>query len=239
MKGKKLQQNYYCVSILRCFIFIQFFTLIHHFQVEGQTHNWERTNPGGGGAFSTIEAGPPAANGAAQIIAGSDLSGAYYSWNGGQSWDVYGSSRGLTSTHISGIGFHPTDANIFFLAADGGIYKSEDGGGNFTQVISGGYNTDVKVAPSNTDIVYAAYHSAWNVASGQVYKSTDGGDTWSLISNNTLPSGLHLLKLKVHRTDANIVYAISGEGRFAGGPAQAFRSDDGGVNWMDITPSAD
>ena len=48
-------------------------------------HSWERTNPGGGGAFSTIGAGPSGI-----VIAGSDLSGAYRSIDYGKTWDVIG-----------------------------------------------------------------------------------------------------------------------------------------------------
>ncbi|MEZ4985315.1 MAG: hypothetical protein R2795_09815 [Saprospiraceae bacterium] len=125
-------------------------------------HQWIRSNPGGGGAFSTIGAGPAAPNGGSQIIAGSDLSGAYFSWDGGQSWGVYGSLQGLTNTHVSGIGFHPTDADVFFLGVDGGIYKSSTGGGYFYQVFPDGYITDIQVAPSQPNRVYATYHTYYD-----------------------------------------------------------------------------
>ncbi len=207
--------------------------------IQGQTHNWTRTNPGGGGAYSTIEAGPPAANGAAQIIAGSDLSGAYFSWDGGQSWNVYGSERGVTTTHISGIGFHPTDAAIFYLGGDGGIFKTTTGGGYFVQVLSDGYISDIKVAASYNAIVYAAYHPAYNSTDAKVYKSSDGGDSWYSVSNSSLPSGIHILKLSIDKLNHNIVYAVSGNGRFASGPERLYRSFDGGVNWADISPDFD
>lgn len=221
-------------SLILTFLTSLFLTTLH------AQHNWVRTNPGGGGSFSTIEQGPPAANGAGQIIAGSDLSGAYYSWNGGQSWNVYGSSRGVTSTHIGGVGFHPTNPDIFFLASDDGIFKSATGGGYFYKVLQNGYITDVRVAPSNPNIVYAASHSAWAAANGQVYKSNDGGDTWSLASNSTLPSGLRILKLRIHHTNSNVVYLVTGKSRpVPNGPARVFRSMDGGLSWTEIAPSND
>lgn len=202
-------------------------------------HNWIRTNPGGGGAFSTIAAGPPAQNGGSQIIAGSDLSGAYYSWDGGQSWDVYGAERGLYETHVSGIGFHPTSAEIFFLGMDGGIFKSATGGGWLYQVLFSGYIPDVHVATANPSIVYAAYQPQYNSNQGVVYRSINSGEAFSQISNNSLPGGLHILKIISHPTNANTVYALTGEGRFATGPAKVFRSIDGGMNWIDISPSND
>ncbi len=191
-------------------------------------HSWVRTNPGGGGAFNLVEGGPTG-----QIIVGSDLSGAYYSWDGGQSWDVYGAERGMTSTHVSGIGFHPTYQDVFFIGTESGIFKSATGGGDFTHVLTSGYITDIKVAPGNTNTVYATYHPQWNADDGSVYRSVNGGDTWSQVSTN-LPLGHFLLKILVHPTNANSVYVLSGSGRFACGPASLFHSTDGGSSWTQI-----
>ena len=68
---------------------------------------WININPGGGGAFTTVAAGPTGT-----IIAGSDLSGAYRSRDRGLSWDAIGSNRGLERTHVSAVGFDPVDARI-------------------------------------------------------------------------------------------------------------------------------
>ncbi|MFK7932077.1 MAG: WD40/YVTN/BNR-like repeat-containing protein [Saprospiraceae bacterium] len=206
--------------------------------LSAQVHDWQRTNPGGGGAFNNIEAGPPAPNGAAQIIAGSDLSGAYYSWDGGQTWGVYGAERGLLATHVSGIGFHPTSPDIFFLAVDGGVYKSASGGGFFYEVLDNGYVTDVEVSAVNPQIVYAAHQSDYFSSDGIVYKSTNGGESFTTVSTN-LPSNIHILEIVAHPTDANIVYVLTGDGREAKSTAAAYRSLNGGVTWTQLTPSSD
>ena len=191
-----------------------------------QTHQWMRTNPGGGGAFSTIEAGP-----SGQIIAGSDLSGAYYSWDFGKTWNVYGSERGLNVTHVSGLGFHPTDGNIFFIGTDSGIYKSITGGGWLYEVLGNGYITDIAVAPSNTQIIYATYHPSYDSSNGSIYKSTDGGESFTQESVN-IPNGHRLLELHVSPTNPNTVHVLSGNGRFACGASHLFKSIDGGTNWI-------
>lgn len=210
------------------FYFLLLFFL--HQQIAFTQHDWTRTNPGGGGAFSTIEAGPTG-----QVIAGSDLSGAYYSWDGGLTWDVYGAERGMPVTHVSGMGFHPSDGNIFYLGTDSGIYKSTTGGGFLYEVLGDGYITDIQVAPSNPQRVYATYHPFYNSNDGVVYRSTDGGENFSPISNSSLPNGLRLLKLLVHPTNPDIVYALSGFGRFADcSPAVVYRSTNGGVQWQQI-----
>ena len=74
---------------------------------------WIRSNPGGGGWFMTIGAGPDGL-----ILAASDLSGFYRSQDRGRTWDVIAAAQGLMTTHASGIGFHPTDPDILFLGTE-------------------------------------------------------------------------------------------------------------------------
>ena len=200
-----------------------------------QTHSWARANPGGGGAFSTIGAGATGI-----ILAGSDLSGAYRSSDGGASWDIIGASKGLTNTHVSGLGFDPTDGNILFIGTEEGIFRSVDGGNSISQSnMNAGYITDIKICASNHQIGYATYHPTYDSNQGKIYKTTDNGISWNPISNNTLPAGLRILKIVSNPSDENILYCLSGEGRFACGPADIFQSTDGGVNWTNISPDND
>ncbi len=206
-------------------------TVLLPVSILGQTHNWVRSNPGGGGAFSSI-----GASASGIILAGSDLSGAYRSVDGGLSWDVIGVSRGLTETHISGLGFHRTDGDVLFIGTENGLFRSDDGGDSVTKVLSSGYIEDIEMCTSNTNIGYVAYHSSYNTANGVIYKTTDGGLTWSQVSTN-IPFGLRILKIVVDPTNADIVYFLSGDGRFVCGPAEVYKSTDGGVSWTHLTSS--
>jgi photosystem II stability/assembly factor-like uncharacterized protein len=190
-----------------------------------------RTNPGGGGAYSTV-----GASASGIIIAGSDLSGAYRSTNNGQTWDVIGANKGLTETHISGVGFHRTNGNIIYIGTENGIFRSNDGGENVNQVLVGGYITDIEFGTDNTNTGYATYHPTFNSNNGVIYKSINNGDSWSQISTN-LPSGIRILKIIVNPNNVNTVYVLTGQGRFACGPAAVYRSTNGGENWSNITNS--
>lgn len=209
------------ITIL-CFLFLPiiFFS---------QSHEWVRTNPGGGGAFSTIGA---SANGI--IIAGSDLSGAYRSLDQGQTWDVIGVNKNLTETHVSGLGFHRINGNLIYIGTENGIFRSIDGGENVSQVLVGGYITDIEFGTNSSDIGYASFHPTFNSNNGVIYKSTNNGLTWFQISTN-LPNGIRILKITVDPNNSDIVYCLSGDGRFACGPADVFKSIDGGVTWINTT----
>ncbi len=215
---------------MKYLIFV-FFLVLFQTTIESQTHDWTRTNPGGGGAYSTIGASTSGI-----IIAGSDLSGAYRSKNGGQTWDVIGVSQGLTETHVSGIGFHRTNGNILYIGTENGIFRSDNGGDNANQVLVGGYITDIEFGTNNSNVGYATYHPTFNSNNGVIYKSLNNGISWSQISTN-LPNGIRILKIIVSPTNVNTVYALTGDGRFACGPADVYRSIDGGINWTNLTTS--
>ncbi len=70
--------------------FISIFTNL----LEAQ-HEWIRTNPGGGGAFSTVEQEPSGV-----LVAASDLSGVYISYNNGQSWKSQGNLDGIIRNYF-------------------------------------------------------------------------------------------------------------------------------------------
>ena len=190
---------------------------------------WERVNPGGGGAFHAVAAGP-----GGLVLVGSDLSGAYLSRDGGLSWRPIGSEQGLATTHVSGVGFDARDPDVFYLGTEDGLYRSADGGATFAPVLAGGYVTDVRFAPSDPDVGYLTHHPAYDVAEGTVYRSDDRGRSWRPLPAAGLPAGLHLLELAVDPRDPERVFVLAGEGRFACGEAALFASADGGASWTRV-----
>ena len=95
---------------------------------------------------------------------------------------------------------------------------------------------DLSMDPKNPDVLYAAtwqvYRTPWSMESGgpgsALYKSTDGGTTWTDITKNTgLPTGLWgRVGVSVSGADSNRVYAIIENDN--GG---VFVSDDAGATW--------
>lgn len=202
-------------------------------------HNWQRTNPGGGGAIAVV-----GATSSGMIVVASDLSGIYRSNDDGQSWDVVGANQGLEETHISSFGFSPTDSSTFFAGSYRGLYKTSDGGDSFTFVFPGANNNfnysyieDIAISESNSNIGYVTHHLGPET-SGDVYKTIDGGNTWNAVVGEDLPNNLHIVKLMVHPSDEDVVYALSGKSRWGCGDANLYRSTDGGVIWTEIGSDA-
>jgi photosystem II stability/assembly factor-like uncharacterized protein len=125
--------------------------------------------------------------------------GMYKSTDDGASWEHIGLGE---THHISRIIIHPEDPNTVWVAALGhlysanperGLYKTTDGGTTWEKTLYVNDNAgavDLVIDPDNPDVLYCATwertRRAWNfVESGEgsgIYKSTDGGDTWELMT---------------------------------------------------------
>jgi photosystem II stability/assembly factor-like uncharacterized protein len=173
--------------------------------------------------------------------------GVYKSTDGGQTW----SFAGLYETgQIGAVRIHPTNPNVVWVAAIGnafknnperGVYKTTDGGKTWRKVLYLSDSTgaaDLELNPSNPDVVYVwmwhGQRKPWTIISGapdavngSFYKSTDGGEHFTKITNG-LPTGLvGKGNLAVTAANPNRVYALV-EAKPGGG---LYRSDDQGNSW--------
>ncbi|HYL28147.1 MAG TPA: hypothetical protein VEW74_09975, partial [Candidatus Nitrosotalea sp.] len=128
--------------------------------------------------------------------------GMYKSTDGGKSW----THIGLTDTkQIGSIVVDPQNADVVYVAAlghpygpnaDRGVFKTTDGGKSWSKVLYKDADTgaiSLAMEPGNPNVVYAALWATrrppWNVyppsngpGSG-LYKTTDGGATWTQLTN--------------------------------------------------------
>ena len=171
--------------------------------------------------------------------------GVYRSRDAGKTW----AHVGFAESHaISKIRIHPTNPDIVFVASFGkysvpsaerGIFRSTDGGTSWRKVLFRDDSTggiDIAFDRANPNVIYAslwqAYRREFQMSSGGkgsgLFKSTDGGDTWTEITRNAgMPPGL-IGKIGVATTAANSnrVYALVEND--TGG---LFKSDDAGATW--------
>lgn len=173
--------------------------------------------------------------------------GVYKSEDGGRTWK----NMGLQDTHhIGRIVIHPSNPDIVYVAALGhlwgpnkerGLYKTTDGGKTWVNTKFINEDTgfiDVAIDPENPKTLYAAAYQrrrrGWGFNGGGpgsgLYKTTDGGETWVLITND-LPTGITgRIGVDICRNNPSIVYAIIEHNE--GG---VFRSDDKGFTWKKMS----
>ncbi|HEC44916.1 MAG TPA: glycosyl hydrolase [Bacteroides sp.] len=169
--------------------------------------------------------------------------GVYKCTDGGDIWKL----MGLENTErISKIMIHPENPDIVFVAALGhlwgpneerGLYKTTDGGQTWNKLLYVDENTgcsDFDIDPGNPDIIYAGMwqfrRTAWDFYSGGtgsgLYKTTNGGLTWSEITSD-LPQGKKgRIAVCVSQPDNNQVFTLIESDKTA-----LYKSTDKGESW--------
>jgi photosystem II stability/assembly factor-like uncharacterized protein len=136
----------------------------------------------------------------------------YESTNGGSNFNSVASSLGDNS--VQAIVLDPVNSNISYLGLNHGLAKSTDGS-NWT-MLPNMVNNNVQslaIDASSPAVLYAGTNATSNPG---VWKSTDSGQTWSIV-NNGLPAG-SVLYLAVDVTVNSTIYAA-----VANAPDQPFQ----------------
>ena len=155
------------------------------------------------------------------------LGGMWKSTDDGKTWKNIGLKE---ARHIVRIIVHPKNPDIIWVAAMGhlfgpnetrGVFKSTDGGQNWKKVLYVNQQTgasDLVIDPSNPEILYAGtwqlIRTPYSLESGGegsgLYKSTDGGDTWTSIKTNKgFPKGVWgITAIAVAKSNTDKLYAL-------------------------------
>ena len=151
--------------------------------------------------------------------------GVYKSTDGGKTYQNVGLR---TSKHINRIVIDPRDNDVVLVAATGslwgpggerGVFKTADGGKTWKHVLKVDDDTganDLVMDPTNNQVLYASTYQRRRTAccmngggpGSGIWKSTDGGETWTRIKGAVLDQPLGRIALDVYRRRPNILYAL-------------------------------
>lgn len=170
--------------------------------------------------------------------------GIYKTINGGDTWII------KEAGDFFDIEVNPANPSTWYASRAGfGVYRSMDSGEKWTRLTNGlpmpgprFGRIVIAVSKSVPNILYAVYaedieSEGWIWGLYGVYRSMDGGDTWTLQSNSPNLLGWELdgsdaggqggyaLVLDVNPSDPNTLFV---------GSVNLWRSSDGGVNWQII-----
>ncbi len=168
--------------------------------------------------------------------------GIYKSLDQGETWIFLGLED---AGQMGEIAVHPNEPDILFVAALGhafgpnaqrGLFRSLDGGNaweNVLHISDRAGAASVQINPENPNEIYASMWRAerkpWTIISGGtaggIFKSTDGGDTWTKLTEG-LPAGIvGKIDLAISPANTRRIYALIEAPDNKGG---LYRSDNGG-----------
>ncbi len=158
------------------------------------------------------------------------------------------------STSIRDIIVAPNNSNIVLVATDRGLFRSTDAGGTYTQVT---IPTGLSEIPSVWSIVWGGGNtmvlslegtpsqstSAPSFRQGQIWRSTDNGDTWTRANSVNHNAGINRMVLASAPSNRSVMYALAAKPRPASPNtskdfADIFKSTDGGANWSSVGRTA-
>jgi len=210
---------------------------------------WRNVGPFRGGRSNTITG---VTGNDQRYYAGYTGGGVWQTDDAGNSWHNISDSF-FTTGSIGAISVSESDPNVIYVGTGehavrgvmttygDGVYKSTDGGKTWkniglekTRQIS-----DIAINPHNPDIVYVAAQGAVHGPNNErgVYKSTDGGASWTRVLYINDSTGIASLQMDM--TNPRILYATSWEHRrypwtvVSGGPGSGiWKSVDEGRTWQ-------
>lgn len=174
--------------------------------------------------------------------------GLYKSTDAGKTWKRMGLEQ---TRHIARVRVHPRNPDLVYVAALGhafgpnperGVFRSADGGKSWQKILYRDEKAgaiDLAFDPSNPNTLYAGLwqvlRTPYSLESGGpgsgLFKSTDGGDTWTEVTRNPgLPKGvIGKVGVTVSPVNPERVWAIV-EAEDGG----VFRSENGGKTWVKV-----
>ncbi|HEX3530863.1 MAG TPA: exo-alpha-sialidase [Thermoanaerobaculia bacterium] len=180
-------------------------------------------------------------------------SGMWKSTDAGQTWKQVGLAD---AQHIPRIRIHPKNPDLVYAAVLGhvfgpnttrGVYRSKDGGATWQRVLFANEHAgavDLAMDPVNPRVLYAGFwrvvRTPYSLESGGegsgLWKSTDGGDTWTELTRKPgLPKGtVGIVGVTISPTDHENLYAL-----VEAADGGVFRSADGGATWKKTNDDRD
>ncbi|MBI2939481.1 MAG: hypothetical protein HYY04_03505 [Chloroflexi bacterium] len=186
---------------------------------------WQAINTGLGNlfvnAFSVDPTNPAvvlAGSGRGSLVGEPDA-GVFRTTNRGATW-----TGTLVPAFVASFARSPQNPQIVYAGGSGPVFRSNDGGVTWVRLAPAGspiLGTEIRgvaVSPTNANVVLAVGNTEGGT--GQVFRTTDGGASWTLVLGGQAPV-------------FDVAFATDSVA-FFGGLGGLFRSTNGGVSWGQV-----
>src|SRR5438270_9022105 len=145
----------------------------------------------------------------------------------GNQWQPLGPDGG----DVRSFSYDPSNPDRIFLGTSAGkLFLSVNGGASWVRYVHLGTGDDyvldhIAIDPSDSKKIYVAAWSVVDNKAGDIFRSTDGGQSWKALKGM---SGMSIRALEIAPSDPKIIVAGALDG--------IYRSSNGGDSWEKITP---
>lgn len=159
--------------------------------------------------------------------------GVLKSTDGGANWSQTGTFPGVSAAFW---GYkliqHPTISSTLFAVTTNGIYRTTNSGTTWTQEQTGIF-TDIEFKPGSPNTMYAVRRmtAGGGTNSSPLFRSTDGGASWSNAGITGLTSTAERLAIGVSKANSAYVYLLTGPSTGSGSFKGIFRSSNSGIDF--------
>jgi photosystem II stability/assembly factor-like uncharacterized protein len=173
---------------------------------------WLVANTGLAGGVSSLESHPLNS----KVYAIGSGPGGFISNDNGASWLI---------NYFYPLALDPHNENIVY-AGFGRLFKSTDGGSTWILAETGieGFLLTLAIDHNNSEIIYAG-------STQGIFKTTNGGESWSPIVNAVNPFFQYPVSLVIDPNASNIIYALAINLDITSGNPSVYKSIDSGVTW--------
>jgi photosystem II stability/assembly factor-like uncharacterized protein len=204
-------------------------------QSAGAQISWNAVGPGAGSFLMAIAIHPENPD---ILYVGGDIEGVYKSIDGGDSWramstGLQGDNRTASVYAVQELVIDPVDHETIYASTWSGLFKSVNGAESWMEISPRVATEDavpysyVTVDPGNNQIVYTGIGDADadEDGTGEVFRSLDGGQTWTLLDTGVLDDAVvHGIAIVTDTPLDNRTILVSTGGG-------VFRSQDNGSSW--------
>ena len=168
-----------------------------------------------------------------QILYGGSLMGVYKTVDGGQSWQLVNQGISGPGWLESDLAMDPQKSQHLFYTDGEGVYETTNGAESWQrlsrQSVIGdcGNPLRVRFSPIDSQTLFALSGAPHQDGCSGVFKSTDGGETWTPTELEVL--GVYLENLWIDSITGNYLHTNSGS------IGKSYHSSDGGETWQEAT----
>lgn len=151
--------------------------------------------------------------------------GLFRSADGGSTWAKI-ALKSVVGSYISRVLVSASNPDIIHLGSNLGCLRSTDAGATWTVMLGQSDCNDLVCSPASPSVIFAAIHGSG------VYKSSNNGANWSLLSNGLPSSGFYRINLAISQNIAGVIYAsfVAYDGSLFG----MYKTIDAGDYWWEL-----